>query len=133
MGTYDSESGLSINLAELKARMKAAGVRKLYCKHLSPNDNSKNQPYFGPDLSSINIIPTGSITAETTTSNKPGAPGRKILKALVDLDWLTPSGELLSAPNAKIIHYPQFPETRFSGFLLGSKVDISEWMSPDKQ
>lgn len=133
MGTYDSDIARSMSLAELKAMMRTAGVRKLYCKHLSPNDNSKNQPYFGPDLSSINIIPTGSITAETTRSTKLDAPGKKILKAAVELQWLTTSGHLLLAPNTKIIHYPQFPESRFSGFLSGSAVDMSEWMDPAKQ
>ena len=133
MGTYDGQDGLTLTLAGLKDLMQKAGVRKLYCKRLAPNDNSKNQPYLGPDLTAINIIPSGPTTAEITKSNKIGAAGELIFKAPLKMYWLSPSGEQLLAPDAKIILYPQYPETRFSGFLNNSKVKLSEWMDPAKR
>src|SRR5690554_2548729 len=100
---------MSLSLEGLKALMMDAGATKLYCKHFASNDNSKNQPYLGSDLSSVNMIPTGHIVAEATRSNKLGAAGQKIFKAPVDLHWLTPDGHQHPAPNAKIIFYPQYP------------------------
>lgn len=133
MGHYDTELAMSLTLENLKSLMKAAGVTKLFCKHLASNDNSKNQPYFGSDLSSINIIPTGHVVAEPTRSSKPGASGQKIFKAPVDLHWIIPNGQQFPAPNSKIIFYPQYPETRFSGFLTGSDIDLREWMDSSKK
>jgi hypothetical protein len=133
LGHFDSKHALSLTLDSLKALMKSAGAEKLYCKHLACNDNSKNQAYFGPDLSSINIIPTGHIVAEDTTSKKPGAFGSRIFKAPVELAWITPSGQLHPAPQSKIIFYPQYPEARFSGFLRGSSADLGEWMDPNRK
>lgn len=133
MGHFDTEQAMSLTLDGLKALMKSAGVEKLFCKHLAPNDNSKNQPYFGPDFSSINIIPTGPVVAEATKSRKPGAAGQKIFKAPVDLHWMLPTGNQFPAPNSKIIFYPQYPEARFSGFLRGSHVEIGDWMDPSKK
>ena len=34
---------------KLNEMMSAAGAERLLVKKLSPNDNSKNQPYFGGD------------------------------------------------------------------------------------
>ena len=132
-GTYDTPQGMALSLAAVKDLMSAAGARKLFAKHLAPNDNSKNQPYLGPDLTTLNIIPTGQTVSEPTKSHKTGATGTKIFRFSVQLSWLAPTGQLLDAPNSKIIHYPQYPETRFSGFLKGSDVELGEWMNPDKQ
>lgn len=133
MGTYDTATALALSLDALKGLMRDAGVRKLYCKRLAPNDNSKNQPYLGPNLSALNLIPTGPVVGERTKSSKPGAVGKAIFKAPVDFDWLTPGGELVTAPSAKLILYPQYPEARFSGFLLGSRIDAGEWMDPGRK
>lgn len=133
MGTYDTDEALALSLDALKGLMHEAGVRKLYCKRLAPNDNSKNQPYLGPNLSALNLIPTGEVTGERTRSNKPGAAGKAIFKAPVDFEWLTPRGALIEAPSAKLILYPQYPEARFSGFLQGSQIDAGEWMDPGRK
>ncbi|MDC9720036.1 MAG: MvaI/BcnI family restriction endonuclease, partial [Gammaproteobacteria bacterium] len=47
-------------------------------------------------------------------------------------NWLDLSGNTYAAPNAKLIYYPQYPEVRFSGYLRGSSVSMSQWMSPEK-
>jgi MvaI/BcnI restriction endonuclease family len=90
------------------------GVEKIYFKQLSPNDNSKNQVYFGPDFSALSLFPIGEIT--------PDPAGKKpIFKASLDFHWIGDDGSLILAPAAQIILYPQYPEVRFSGFLQGAQ------------
>jgi len=101
-------------------------------KRLSPNDNNKNQPYFGPDLSALSFIPTGEIRGTASTSNKPRKSDVKFLADL-DFEWLTDEGQSYPAPNAKLIFYPQYPEVRFSGFLRGCKHGPNELMDPYKR
>ena len=114
--------------------MQAAGVRKIYIKKLAPNDNSKNQPYFGFHLTDLPFIPTGAMEASQSASNKTRDPSRQIkYQANVKLKWLDADGNTYPAPNAKLIYYPQYPEVRFSGFLQGSNVSLSRWMAPEKQ
>ncbi len=120
------------DLATLKKMMSDHGVQRLLFKRLSPNDNSKNQPYFGPDLTSLGFIPTGEIRGTPTTSDKPKKSQVKFLASL-DFYWLGDEGELASAPNAKLIFYPQYPEVRFSGFLLGCASGPNELMDPKKR
>ncbi|MGB9181659.1 MAG: hypothetical protein WCB68_20685, partial [Pyrinomonadaceae bacterium] len=105
--------------------MVGVGCRRLYVKELAPNDNSKNQAYFGSDFESLNIIPNRGIYTETTSQ-------RTIFKSRLDFYWLDEEGRLLEAPNAKLILYPQYPEVRFSGFLLGSRGAPSELWQPRK-
>lgn len=93
------------------------GVEKLYFKQLSPNDNSKNQVYFGPNFSALSLFPIGEITPDPT-GKKP------IFKAPVDFCWIGRDGALVPAPAAQMILYPQYPEVRFSGFLRGAKKDL---------
>lgn len=89
-------------------------ARRVYAKVLAPNDNSKNQPYFGGDFSVLNILPSGPPEASPT-----GAHSQPIFKAPLDFSWLDERGQVFPAPNAKLILYPQYPEVRFSGYLLG--------------
>jgi hypothetical protein len=98
-----------LSLAKLKEMMLALGVVKLYFKRMAENDNSKNQVYLGPDLSSLNVLPIASITAD------PLKPDR--LKAPLKFEWLDNNGSTSEAPGAQLILYPQYPEVRFSGFL----------------
>jgi hypothetical protein len=114
-----------IDLARLTELMIEAGCRRLYVKELAPNDNSKNQPYFGSNFETLNIIPNRGIYADSTDR-------RPIFKAGLDFYWLDDEGRLWEAPNAKLILYPQYPEVRFSGFLLGCKNAPSELWQPRK-
>lgn len=88
------------------------GGRKFYLKYLAENDNSKNQVYFGSNFEVLNVIPFGNLYAENKNSNP-------IFKADVNFSWLGGDGEEYPAPNTRLILYPQYPEVRFSGFLLG--------------
>lgn len=94
--------------------MASRGVQKLYAKFLAPNDNSKNQPYFGGDFSALNILPIGQPVA-ARSGNHPSA----IFKAPLSFGWLAADGNVYPAPDAKLILYPQYPEIRFSGYLRG--------------
>lgn len=131
MGTYDDPEALRASLAQIKELLAREGCESFYVKRLSPNDNSKNQPYFGKDLNELSFIPSGDVQASLSTSAKRSKTAVKF-QASVELSWLSPDGHSYPAPHAKLIFYPQYPEVRFSGFLRGSKVAMSEWMNPDK-
>ncbi|MBC8550606.1 MAG: MvaI/BcnI restriction endonuclease family protein [Candidatus Brocadiales bacterium] len=103
-----------MNLDQLRQSMVSQGATQLYVKFLSPNDNSKNQPYLGGDFSSLNILPHGDLTTEN------GSRGTRF-KAPLNYFWLKDNGELEVASSAQLILYPQYPEVRFSGFLRGCK------------
>jgi len=91
------------------------GCRRLYAKFLAENDNSKNQIYFGSDFKAINILPYHSINTSA-----------KNFKAKLDFSWIDNKGNMSQAPNAQLVLYPQYPEVRFSGFLMGCKKAPSE-------
>ncbi|MCC5808310.1 MAG: hypothetical protein JJU00_18430 [Opitutales bacterium] len=114
--------GIIVDLSDLKSLFSAAGTVRLYAKPLAENDNSKNQVYFGPDFESLNIFPNGGIEAA------PGA-AKSIFKAKMDFGWLTGTGAVAPAPNARLILYPQYPEVRFSGFLKGCAAAPSPLMA----
>ena len=115
---YDSNQSKELSINSLIEIFKNKDVTRIYYKLLSPNDNSKNQPYLAGHLTDLGFIPTGEISESKSTSNKTSNPKRQI-KYTVDLDysWLSPEGEVYPAPNAKLIYYPQYPEVRLSGFV----------------
>jgi hypothetical protein len=110
------------DLKRLRALMQAAGVRRLVAKRLAPNDNSKNQVYLGGGFEALNILPFGDIYEDSSEKNQ-------ILKASLKFFWLQPDGTRSPAPNAQLILYPQYPEVRMSGFLLGAKNAPSDLMT----
>ncbi len=131
-GTYDSPTSKVISLDNILKIFKKLDATDIYIKKLAPNDNSKNQPYFGSHLTDLPFIPTTEIVGSNSKSQKDIK--RKIkYQASLNFNWLDANGDIYNAPNAKLIYYPQYPEVRFSGFLSGSKVNISEWMAPEKQ
>lgn len=95
-------------LRPLITRFQENGALQLFFKPLSPNDNSKNQVYLGPDYQALNLLPFRTI------ENQNGK-----LKAALDFWWLDEAGQLRQAPTAQLILYPQYPEVRLSGFLRG--------------
>lgn len=103
-------------------RMRSLGVERLYMKPLAPNDNSKNQVYLGSDFSAINIIPYDEIETDQT-AKKPN------YKAKIRFYWLGDTNQIWNAPYAQLILYPQYPEVRMSGFLLGCSNAPSELMA----
>jgi hypothetical protein len=105
-------SPTGLNLDRLKLLMREAGATQLYLKRLADNDNSKNQIYLGPDFTALNILPNGPLAA---SSDKPA-----LFKSPLKFSWLTDAGNLIPAPGAQLILYPQYPEVRLSGFLKGT-------------
>ena len=85
---------------------------KIYIKKLSPNDNSKNQVYFGASFEILNMLPISENKNEEA-----GDWNKERFKASINFSWIAEDGNLFPAPNAQLILYPKYPEVRFSGFL----------------
>ena len=102
------------------------GATRLYAKELAPNDNTKNQIYLGPSFEVLQLIPFGEIIASTI------AP-EKVLQASVSLDWIDETGESAPASRTKFILYPQYPEVRLSGFVMGCRHAPAEWLNNEKK
>ena len=113
-----------MNLHQLKALFIKEECNKIYIKKLSPNDNSKNQVYFGGSFDILNILPISEIKNEAA-----GDWNKERFKATINFSWINEDGELNKAPNAQLILYPKYPEVRFSGFLLGCKKPPSHLMT----
>jgi len=116
--TMTAELGLHAVLTMLRDR----GCRRVFAKCLAPNDNSKNQVYFGGGFQALNVMPYDTPVADQETT-------RVRFKAHVDFWWLMPDGNVSPAPGAQLILYPQYPEVRFSGFLRGSSGAPGDVMS----
>ena len=97
---------------------------KVYVKKLSPNDNSKNQIYFGGSFDVLNILPIKEIITDND-----GDWESTRYKTKLDFFWVSEEGILIKAPEAQLILYPKYPEVRFSGFLKNSKGAPSELMT----
>jgi hypothetical protein len=97
-----------MKLTALLESFRKAQCSRLYVKILSENDNSKNQIYLGSDFSSLTILPYKSIDRT-----------QKQFKAPLDFGWILEDQRVSTATHAQLILYPQYPEVRFSGFLLG--------------
>ena len=129
---FGDRKEIEMDLAKLKLMMSNQGAEKLYYKILAPNDNSKNQPYFGADFSVLNIIPTGNLEASQSTSKKKSKSCVKFTASL-NFSWLDYDGNKFKAPEAQLILYPQYPEVRFSGFLKKCKQGPGILMNPLKR
>lgn len=116
---------MASSLSELLRLFVDHGADRIYAKKLAPNDNSKNQIYLGGGFGALNIIPHGEIYTDT----RPMAGSKQDrTKASVRFFWLDENGQHL-APNAQLILYPDYPEVRMSGFLLGCKQAPSDLMT----
>lgn len=102
------------------------GATRLYAKELAPNDNTKTQIYLGPSFEVLQLIPFGEIIASTIAPDK-------VLQASVNLDWIDETGESVPASRTKFILYPQYPEVRLSGFVMGCRNAPSEWLNNEKK
>jgi hypothetical protein len=120
------------SLEALITMMLDRGVNRLYLKRLQPNDNSKNQPYLGSDVSSVGFLPVSDWLPSHSTSGKQTKSGVKFTASL-PMSWIDGEGTQYLAPNTKVIFYPQYPEVRFSGFLQGSKWKSKGLFNPDQK
>ncbi len=119
-----------MNLTNLKKLLIDNGCKDIYVKKLAPNDNSKNQVYFGGSFDILNVLPISSV--ETVAA---GDWKRERFKASVNFSWITDDGQTTKAPHSQLILYPKYPEVRFSGFLKGAKNSPSTLMTqrlPDR-
>jgi len=133
-GIYTSSTANDLSLAQLRRIFGDLGVSRLIYKLLSPNDNSKNQPYMAGHLTDLGFLPTGEIVESKSDSGKTNDPKRQIKYTTpLDFFWISPEGETYVAPEAKLIYYPQYPEVRLSGFLAGCQFDMGGWMAPEKK
>ncbi len=103
-------------LPALARQLSDFGARVVLVKHLARNDNGKNQIYVGGDMSSIGLLPIGELKFRDQKPNR-----GPIFGAGLRLCWLNSDGQLEPAPDAKIISYPQYPESRLSGFVRGCR------------
>jgi hypothetical protein len=113
-----------MNLTNLKLLFANNGCTKIYVKNLAPNDNSKNQVYFGGNFELLNILPITEIKNEGA-----GDWNKERFKASINFSWLDDEGATYPAPNSQLIMYPKYPEVRFSGFLKGCEKSPSKLMS----
>ncbi|MBL4682106.1 MAG: hypothetical protein JKY88_15455 [Pseudomonadales bacterium] len=131
---YDLQLAKDFALADLISCYRELGVSRLIYKLLSPNDNSKNQPYFGGHLTDLGFLPTQDISESQTTSNKTKDPKRQVkFVANLNMFWLSSDCQLYHAPHARLIYYPQYPEVRLSGFLRGCPINMGGWMDPGRK
>lgn len=115
----DADRWLSeIDLASLLVMFRDNGVAEILYKVLPRNANSKNQVWLARDLSQLGKLPTGEITAHVSKSGKRGKHDA-VFRSALSFFWLDRSGQPRIAPGAQLIFYPQYPEVRLSGFLLG--------------
>ncbi len=108
-----NQSGTTLD--QIRSMMRDRGAHRLLAKVLSKNDNSKHQIYLGGDFGVLHIIPAGEPVAGTS-----GKKGYPIFKAPLILTWLDDEGRSFPASHAQLILYPQYPEVRMSGFLMGT-------------
>ena len=106
-------------LSELKTLFGKHGVSRIYIKHLAPHqDNDKNQIMLGSELTNLPFpMVIESRGRSKSVAKKYSKKGESILQAKLDFAWMDQNADLHEAPDAKIIHYQQYPEIRFSGFL----------------
>ena len=111
-----------VSLGEILAAFESRGCGKVVAKRLAPNDNSKNQIYLGGH-DAVGLLPSIKTTLTRQRSGKKNA-GKYIFRNRLDFYWLNGGGPH-PARHANLIYYPQYPETRFSGFLKGSSAGLS--------
>ncbi|MBC8551919.1 MAG: hypothetical protein H8D23_19905 [Candidatus Brocadiales bacterium] len=134
MKIYDSLVSKELSVLKLIEIYSGCDVQRIFYKNLSPNDNSKNQPYLGGHLTDLGFLPTGEIVNSQSTSGKTSDPKRQIkYTASLNYSWISPEGRSYKAPGAKLIYYPQYPEVRLSGFLTKTEFDMGGWMDPAKK
>ena len=105
-----------MNLNQLLRIFSSNACHKVYVKKLAANDNSKNQVYLGGSFDVLNILPSNEVIVDTNGKRK-----RESFKSKLDFYWIDEEANISKAFHAQLILYPDYPEVRFSGFLLACK------------
>lgn len=107
-------------LDELASLLSSHGVQEALIKPLSKNHNDKNQVYSAAGFDPLYpIFDVAFSFRNVSTSRKKGGrtEGKSIPEAVFRrFVWIDDSGREVPAREAKMIIYPQYPETRLSGF-----------------
>lgn len=106
----------------LLARLNSLGAKRVFCKRLAENDNSKQQIYLGSSFEVLSFFPFGEIIPHSDLKY----PN---FKASLELYWVEPQ-TIEQAKGAQLILYPAYPEVRLSGFLAGCKTAPSAELRP---
>lgn len=108
------------SLRELKDVLAAHGVHEALIKPLTRNHNDKNQIYSGSDFAPLYPMfdMAFSLRGASSSSKNGGETQGKIIPEAVfsTFAWLDDAGREVRARQVKMIIYPQYPETRLSGF-----------------
>jgi len=114
----------SLTLPDVTKLFALAGAKSLFSKVLANNDDSRQQVYLGGDWQALNMLPF-------KLSPPPKQKGSPRFYGLLNFGWLDMAGTVHPAKHAKLILYPDYPEVRFSGFLLGSSGAPADAMRDD--
>lgn len=106
-----------MKLNQIFAKFTENNVCEVCIKFLSQNDNSKNQIYLCEEF--VQILPAHKTELKIQYSKKRKAE-EYIFHNHLSFKWIMDKKKI-NAPNTKLIFYPQYPEARLSGFLLGAK------------
>lgn len=122
-----------LKLTEIKSWFRELRCTTLFVKELAWNHDSKRQIYLSTDLSPFNQFPnrmevSPPLHPSIRATRKPKAKGSDRIFGYLDFYWLSPDLSLDNASEAKLIFYPQYPETRLSGFLRGSMTVPSKYL-----
>ncbi len=112
-----------LSLTELLQVFRNAGATRIWAKPLVNNDNSKQQIYLGGSFDVLKILPFGAVVADNSAK-------RPNFKASVSLKWINSASSFEPAQHTKLILYPDYPEVRLSGFLLGCRAAPSKFLQP---
>lgn len=94
---YDNRPSIELSIDNLANIYHRLGVTRIFYKSLSPNDNSKNQPYMAGHLTELGFLPTGEVTESISTSRKTKDPKRKIKYSIkLDYFWIFPKDTKVS-------------------------------------
>jgi hypothetical protein len=100
-GEFGSILAKGVALKTILSILNHLGTQKVYVKKLAPNDNSKNQPYFGAHLTDLTFLPSGEPMASNSKSTKTSNPKRQIkYQTPLKLSWVDASGQIYAAPHA---------------------------------
>lgn len=116
--------GSFASLTATASEMVSHGAKVVIAKLLAPHqDNEKNQIYFGRGIPTSQLFPGMLAFRGQSNSRKKNHvfTSQNIVELSLRFHWLGRDGSLYSAPNAKLIEYAQYPETRFSGFMSKCK------------